>query len=1179
MKKFFYCLLLLTGFHFVHGQTLPTFSNSGTDTWYFVQFKNGKAVLGDQGEGVLRTELAQKNQLQESPQLWKLVGTKDNFELISKEGRHVYYNGTSFSNDNRFAASSAQTGNLKLVATTSTTYRPGWEISASQISDRGMNQWQGAGVGKQLGAWYLGDNNNTVDFVAEDGTFLNGGDPTFSTQGNEVWYYVAFKNKGTGNVQAYLTDRGEGAPLQTAIKTPPRNYKGQLWKLVGSQSAFELVNVSGRKVYYDAASQRFTVGSNTNGNLSLVASSNATYMPAWEIATPSQPNKAMNQFGGAGTGKQLGAWNANDPNNPLQFIPENEFQFPDVLPVALPEYTYTSDNSYRPVSKNTLWYKHPAISPQRSSSNPWMEYGLPIGDGQFGAMMFGGVHQDLLQFNEKTLWSGSKTAYGYYLNFGHLYMEDLSGATSVSDYVRYLDLETATAGMHYTSNGTKYTRQYIASNPARTIVVRLKAEGTGTINQKFYLYNANGAPATYSNDGTGLFQGQLDLVSFEARIRVVPTGGTMTADATGITVQGASEVVVYLAGGTNFDETNSNFISGDATTIRNTLSTRIEAAASQTWDALYAAHVADHKGLYDRVKFDLPSATNDIETYELVNKYNSSPTQAQQQMLELLYFNYGRYLLIASSRGVNLPNNLQGIWNNSNTPPWHSDIHANINVQMNYWPAESMNLSELHKPFLNYVYNMAINHPQWQQYARNSGQTKGWTCYTENSIFGSVGPFAHNYVIANAWYCAHMWQHYRYTQDKTYLKNVALPVMKSCAEYWLERLVKERRNSEDVWVAPDEYSPEHGPNKEDGVAHAQQLIWDLFNNTLQAIEALGAEAGVSESFKTELQAKFNKLDPGLATEVDPSSGKTLLREWKYSPVTVSTDVTHRHMSHMMALHPLNQITPSSKYMQPLINSLDRRTDASTGWSMGWKINLWARALDGNRAHRILKAALKHSTSYGTDQYKGGIYYNLFDSHAPFQIDGNFGATAGVGEMLLQSQHDTIQILPALPTAWANGSIKGLRATNNFGVDIAWENGKLQSFSISSGSGKECVVSYPNIATYGKFYDANGNEVAVTVVNGNTVKFPTTVGSTFTFRATDTSSIGSAEAGQKSGISVEGYTVTVTGKGVNKVYDLQGRLLLNTEKSVFTLPELVGKVVLVTNTDGANSKTYKVTLGK
>ncbi len=1176
MKKFFYCLLLLTGFLTAHGQTLPTFSTDGAETWYFVQFKNGKAVLGDQGDGILRTELAQKNQLQESPQLWKLVGTKDNFELISKEGRHVYYNGTSFSNDSRFAASVVQTGKLKLVTTTSTTYRPGWEISASQISDRGMNQWQGAGVGKQLGAWYLGDNNNPIDFVTEDGAPLNGGDPTFSTTDREVWYYVAFKNKGTGNVQAYLTDRGEGAPLQTATKISPRTYKGQLWKLVGAQGAFELVNASGRKVYYNTTTQRFTTGS-TDGNLRLVVSGNTDYAPAWEISNSTLSNKAMNQFGGAGVGRELGAWNSNDVNNPLVFIPENDFQFPDVLPVALPEYTYTSDNSYRPVNKNTLWYKHPAISPQRSSANPWMEYGLPIGDGQFGAMMFGGVRQDLLQFNEKTLWSGSKTAYGYYLNFGHLYMEDLSGATSVSDYVRYLDLETATAGMQYTHNGTKYTRQYIASHPARTIAVRLKAEGTGTISQKFYLYNANGAPATYSNDGTGLFQGQSDLVSFEARIRVVHTGGTMTADSTGITVQGASEVVVYLVGGTNFDETNSDFISGDAGTIRNTLTTRIEAAASQTWDALYAAHVADHKGLYDRVKFDLPSATNEIETYELVNTYNSSPTQAQRQMLELLYFNYGRYLLIASSRGVNLPNNLQGIWNNSNTPPWHSDIHANINVQMNYWPAESMNLSELHKPFLNYVHNMAINHPQWKQYARNSGQSKGWTCYTENSIFGSYGTFQMNYVIANAWYCAHMWQHYRYTQDKTYLKDVALPVMVSCAEYWMERLIPERRNNEDVLVAPNEYSPEHGPTSEDGVAHAQQLIWDLFNNTLQAIEALGAEAGVSETFKTDLQNKFNKLDPGLAIENDPDNGRPLLREWKYSTVTAG-ERTHRHMSHMMALHPLNQISPSSEYFRPLINSLDRRTDASTGWSMGWKINLWARALDGDRAHSILRTALKHSTSYGTNAGAGGIYYNLFDSHAPFQIDGNFGATAGVGEMLLQSQHDTIQILPALPTAWANGSIKGLRATNNFGVDIAWANGKLQSFSISSGSGKECVVSYPNIATYGKFYDANGVELTATVVNNNAVKLPIATGAVVTFRASESASIGGVEASQ-AGISVKGYTVTVAGKGTNKVYDLQGRLLLNTEKSVFTLPELVGKVVLVTNTDGANSKTYKVTLGK
>lgn len=265
-----------------------------------------------------------------------------------------------------------------------------------------------------------------------------------------------------------------------------------------------------------------------------------------------------------------------------------------------------------------------------------------------------------------------------------------------------------------------------------------------------------------------------------------------------------------------------------------------------------------------------------------------------------------------------------------------------------------------------------------------------------------------------------------------------------------------------TWVAPNEWSPEHGPGREDAVAHAQQLIYQLFSTTLEAAQILGAEAGVSAEWIAELTHKLAKLDKGLHTE--QHEGQTLLREWKYSPVTAG-EKGHRHMSHLMALYPFNQVTPQSEYFAPIINSLNHRTDASTGWSMGWKINLWARALDGDRAHKILYTALKHSESYGVNQHKGGIYYNLFDSHAPFQIDGNFGATAGVAEMLLQSQHARLSLLPALPTAWGAGSVSGLRAVGGYVVDMDWSEGRLIKASITAQHRGICTVELADAKGY------------------------------------------------------------------------------------------------------------------
>lgn len=771
------------------------------------------------------------------------------------------------------------------------------------------------------------------------------------------------------------------------------------------------------------------------------------------------------------------------------------------------EFNIVPSETWRPVHLNTLWYKYPTVSiqPDRATPNPWMEFALPIGDGQFGAMIYGGVHKETVQFNEKTLWKGGPKEYGKYVNFGELYMEDLNKPAEVTDYSRCLDLETATAGVEYMYGGTTFERQYIASNPKRCVVIHLIASGgDAKINQKFSLTDANGKPTVYDKATASCsFRGDLDYVSYEAVARITKTDGIISADETGVTVKNATEITLVLAGETNYDASKPDYIS-DKNDISKRLESRVQNAASISWASLYKEHLTDYQAIWNRVGFSLTGAKNEYETFQLVKDYNNAELNADKRepealMLEQLYFNYGRYLMIASSRGVNLPSNLQGIWNNSLTPPWCCDIHSNINVEMNYWPVEELNMGDLHLPFLHYIYDNAISHEQWKLNAKESGQTKGWTIFTENNIFGYHGGFMHNYVIANAWYCWHLWQHYLYTEDRDYLMTVAFPVMKSCCDYWLERLIKERRNGDGTYVAPNEFSPEHGLN-EDGTAHAQQLVWELFSSTLKAIDVLGHDANVDKTFLTDLQEKFSKLDAGLATE--EYNGQTLLREWKYTDIAKGDkNFNHRHMSHLMALYPLDMVSPESKYFEPIVNSLELRGDASTGWSMGWKVNLWARALDGNHAHSIIKTALQHSEAKGTNYHSGGIFYNLFDSHAPFQIDGNFGATAGVAEMLMQSQSGVIHLLPALPDEWSDGSISGMRAVGNFTVSLVWKGGEVKSATITAGSDKELILRGIDPVD-GIFTTSSGEKLKPKFIDDNTVKLKVKAGEVVEYKSND-----------------------------------------------------------------------------
>lgn len=890
--------------------------------------------------------------------------------------------------------------------------------------------------------------------------------PQVSNETSETWYYFQFKN-GSGVLQ----DMGENTNVLT--KSASKSAAGQLWKVTGTSGNYQLVSKNGRKLNYSTSTSRFTASAGSTMTFRLRTTNNTSHAPAWELQRVGSTN-FMNQWGGAGFDKQLGEWTLGDPNNPFTFKLPSEMGF---LPDKPGPEAGMSGSAPAPANRYTLWYRSPATD--------WMTQALPIGNGQFGAMIFGGIKQDEIQFNDKTFWQGSTTSYGAYQNFGSLFI-NTPGVTAVTNYIRTLDIENALATVEYTIDGVNFKREYLASYPDSAVVVRFSASQPGKISLEAILWDAHGGiPA--ANEGSMSFAGKLQLLSYYARAQVRNEGGSMETTEGTVKVTNADAVTIVLRAKTNYSPLSPGY-TVNAALIQPQTDAIIANVLSQDYETVKQKHITDYKKLFDRTTLRLSANGSTVPTNTLLQNYNSGQ---RNPFLEELYFQYGRYLMIGSARGIDSPSNLQGIWNNSNTPPWSSDIHSNINVQMNYWPAENTNLSELHRTFLNYIYNEAIVQPQWKKNAKSSGQTKGWTLFTENNIFGWHGGFMHNYVIANAWYCMHLWQHYRYTLDKEFLLTKAYPVMKSAAEFWMERLINDKGSSQysiapdGTLVCPNEYSPEHGPN-EDGVAHAQQLVWDLFSTTLTAMDSLGNSVASDAAFKSDLLAKFSKLDPGLHIDSDGH-----LREWKYSPRTVGQS-GHRHMSHLVGLYPGNQISPliDKKIFDAAIKSLDARGDASTGWSMGWKVNLWARAQDGNRAYKIINLALTYPSS------GGGVYQNLFDTHPPFQIDGNFGAAAGIAEMLLQSHTGIIQLLPALPDAWPTGSVSGLKAVGNFEIAINWDTKVARTARIRSLAGQLCRINYCGAAK-ARIINTTTNEViSFTNEGANQISFPTVPGAEY-----------------------------------------------------------------------------------